>query len=52
MPVIAKGKQIVEKRTGKVVGHSKDAATAKRAATARNMAHAGIPLTKRRGGKG
>lgn len=49
MPVKARGREIVEKRTGKVVGRSKDAATAKRAATARNMAHAGIPLRPRRG---
>ena len=48
MPVKAKGKSIVEKRTGKVVGRSKSAAMAKKAARARNMAHAGVPL-KRKG---
>ena len=48
MPVKARGKKIIEVKTGKVVGRSKSAKVAKRAATARNMAHAGIPLTKRK----
>lgn len=36
MPVISKGNKIVEKKTGKVVGQSKNAAKAKRAARVRN----------------
>lgn len=48
MPVIARGKKIVEKKTGKVVGKSKSKGMAKKAARARNMAHAGVPLTKKR----
>lgn len=40
MPVKAVGKNIVEKRTGKVVGHSKSAAMAKKAARVRNWKHA------------
>jgi hypothetical protein len=45
MPVIRKGKKIVEKKTGKVVGKSDSVAMAKKAVAARNMAHAG-KLTK------
>lgn len=40
MPVKAKGKKIVEVATGRVVGTSRSAAMAKRAAAARNIAHA------------
>jgi len=40
MPVKSRGKQIVEVSTGKVVGRSKDAAMAKKAVQARNIAHA------------
>lgn len=36
MPVKPKGKQIVEKATGRVVGHSKSEAMAKKAARVRN----------------
>lgn len=39
MPVTRKGKKIVEKATGKVVGKSKTATMAKKAAQARNIAH-------------
>ncbi len=48
MPVKAVGKKIVEIATGKVVGTSSSPAKAKRAATVRNMAHAGIPLRKKK----
>lgn len=40
MPVKAVGKTIVEKATGKVVGHSKSKKKAKAAAKIRNWAHA------------
>ncbi len=40
MPVVAKGKNIVEKSTGRVVAHGKTKASAKKAARMRNMAHA------------
>lgn len=40
MPVVARGKNIVEKATGKVVGHSTSKKKAKKAANVRNMAHA------------
>jgi len=40
MPVVARGNRIVEKKTGKVVGHSKSKGMAKKAASMRNMAHA------------
>lgn len=36
MPVEAKGNEIIEKATGKVIGKSKDAETAKKAARVRN----------------
>jgi len=39
MPVKAVGNKIVEVNTGKVVGHSKDNATAKKAARIRNWKH-------------
>ena len=52
MPVHAKGKKIVETKTGRVVGKSKSPTMAKKAATARNMAHAGVPLTRRRSQRG
>lgn len=54
MPVKRRGKQIVEVATGKVVGRSKSARMAKRAATARNLAHArkvgkpGIPPKRKK----
>jgi len=47
MPVKAVGKKIVEKATGKVVGHSTSAAKAKSAARARNAARHGWKPTKR-----
>jgi hypothetical protein len=40
MPVVARGKNVVEKGSGKVVAHSSSAGKAKSAATMRNMAHA------------
>lgn len=40
MPVRASGRKIIEKSTGKVVGHSKSVAKAKSAARIRNWAHA------------
>lgn len=40
MPVVVKGKKIVERDTGKVAGKSKDHATAVKAAQIRNMHHA------------
>lgn len=49
MPVVAKGKKIVEKATGKVVGHSTSAAKAKSAARARNASlHGWRPTGKKR----
>lgn len=48
MPVKAKGKQIVEAATGRVVGKSTSAAKAKRAARARNAAMHGWKPTRRR----
>jgi hypothetical protein len=39
MPVRAEGNKIIEISTGKVVGHSKDAATAQAAARVRNAIH-------------
>lgn len=39
MPVEARGKEIIEKESGKVIGHSKDEATAKKAARVRNAIH-------------
>lgn len=49
MPVIARGRKIVEKATGRVVGHSSSAAKAKSAARARNAArHGWKPTGKRR----
>jgi len=47
MPVKAVGKKIVEKATGKVVGHSTSAAKAKSAARARNAARHGWKPGKR-----
>ena len=41
MPVVARGKQIVEKRTGKVVGTSTSHAKAQASANARNAAKHG-----------
>lgn len=44
MPVTSKGKNIIEKATGKVVGHSKSPAMAKKAARVRNaVAHGWKP---------
>jgi hypothetical protein len=40
MPVIAKGKTIVEKSTGKVVAHAKSKSKAKAYARIRNQKHA------------
>lgn len=48
MPVVARGKTIVEKKTGKVVGRSTSAAKAKRAARARNAARHGRKPTRPR----
>jgi hypothetical protein len=48
MPVKARGKNIVEKSTGKVVGRSTSAAKAKSAARARNAARHGWKPTRRR----
>ena len=48
MPVVARGKKIVEKSTGKVVGHAKTEADAKKSARARNAALHGWKPTKRR----
>jgi len=48
MPVVARGKKIVEKRTGKVVGRSTSKAKAKSAARARNAARHGWKPTRRR----
>lgn len=39
MPVEARGKKIIEKATGKVVGHSKTEERAKAAARTRNAVH-------------
>ncbi len=39
MPVEARGNNIYEKATGKVVGHSKSSQMAKRAARVRNAVH-------------
>lgn len=39
MPVEARGREIVEKATGKVIGKSKSAEMAKRAARVRNAIH-------------
>lgn len=47
MPVTTKGKKIIEKATGRVVGTGKSVASAKASARARNMAHA----AKKRGKK-
>ena len=40
MPVVARGKRVVEKKTGKTVAHAKSPMKAKKAASMRNMAHA------------
>ena len=40
MPVLARGKKIIEKSTGRVVARSKSKSKAKKAASMRNMAHA------------
>lgn len=48
MPVVARGRQIVEKATGKVVAHGKTAASAKSSARARNAALHGWKPTKRK----
>lgn len=49
MPVVARGKKIVEKATGKVVGTSTSAEKAKSAARARNAArHGWKPTGKKR----
>lgn len=48
MPVEAKGNKIVEKATGKVVGHSKSPEMAKRAARTRNaVVYGGFKPTKK-----
>lgn len=39
MPVRAEGNKIIEISTGKVIGHSKDSASAKAAARVRNAIH-------------
>ena len=46
MPVKARGRNIVETATGKVVGHSKSATMAKRAANVRNAVRHGWKPTK------
>jgi hypothetical protein len=48
MPVVARGKKIVEKKTGRVVGTSTSAAKAKSAARARNAARHGWKPTRRK----
>lgn len=40
MPVVARGKNIIERSTGRVVAHSKSKKKAKKAASMRNMMHA------------
>lgn len=52
MPVIARGKEIVEKDTGKVVGKSKTVAGAKAAARVRNMINATGNVSKKKVPKG
>lgn len=48
MPVVARGKKIVEKATGKVVGNSTSHAKAQRSANARNAAkHGWTPTGKK-----
>jgi len=39
VPVAARGKEIIEKATGKVIGHSKTVEKAKAAARVRNAIH-------------
>ena len=48
MPVIVKGKQIIEKATGKVVGTGKTAASAQKSAGLRNALSAEAVRPKRR----
>lgn len=51
MPVEAKGKKIIEKKTGHVVGHSKSEAMAKSAARVRNAIHYSTWRPTKRGPK-
>jgi len=51
MPVEARGKKIIEKATGKVVGHSKSEAMAKSAARVRNAIHFSTFKPTKRGPK-
>ncbi len=48
MPVVARGKKIVEKATGRVVGSSTSATKAKSAVRARNAARHGWKPTRRK----
>ena len=48
MPVVARGKKIVEKATGKVAGTSTSHAKAQRSANARNASMHGWKPSKRR----
>lgn len=52
MPVERKGNKIVEKATGRVIGKSKDAATAQKAVNIRNaITEGGFKPTKRPKGR-
>ena len=48
MPVVAKGRKIIEKNTGKVVGTASSAENAKRSARARNAARHGWKPTRKK----
>lgn len=48
MPVKSVGRSIVEKATGRVIGHSKSAMMAKKAARVRNAVKHGFKPTKKK----